>query len=231
MPADARELVGKGDVDGAVGVLHHLGHLGGADVCYHNLALAETCVVLLHPLPHFAVVCPYGAVVVQQLLHHVAGDDALGGMHKVYVPAYDKAQLFYDGTHRLVNGTRTDGRFNHNNGTLAAHFQHFLDGGNHITGIYFLREFVVGRRHRHDVGVRLLILRCELDASLDGSGEKLVESILLEGGLPGIEFFHKLCVIVCSHHFHAMRGHHKGCGKSDVAQSNYINHSSLLFNI
>ena len=39
--ADARQFVGKGDVNGTEGVLHDLGHLRGADVRDHDLALAE----------------------------------------------------------------------------------------------------------------------------------------------------------------------------------------------
>ena len=39
--ADLRQLIGKGNIDCTEGVLHDLGHLGGANVGNNNLALAE----------------------------------------------------------------------------------------------------------------------------------------------------------------------------------------------
>ena len=45
MTADAAEFVGKGDVHSAISVLHHLRHLGRADVGNDNLALAETSII------------------------------------------------------------------------------------------------------------------------------------------------------------------------------------------
>ena len=117
--ADAAKLVGKGDVHGTVGVLHHLGHLGRADVGHHNLALAEGGVVALHLLAYLAAVGTDGAVVVEQLIDHVAGDDALGGMHEIdVVDALDLAfpliaalsrNLLDDGAHELVDGAGADG--------------------------------------------------------------------------------------------------------------------------
>ena len=78
--ADLGELVGEGDVHRAEGVLDDLGHLGGADVGDGDLALAEAGVDLRHGLAHLGVVGADGAVVVQQLVDHVARDDALGGV-------------------------------------------------------------------------------------------------------------------------------------------------------
>ena len=83
--ADLGELVGEGDVDVAEGVLHDLGHLGGADVGDGDLAPAERGVERLHELARLRVVGADGAVVAQELPHHVPWDDALGGVGELDV--------------------------------------------------------------------------------------------------------------------------------------------------
>ena len=109
--ADAAQLVGESNVHSTVGVLDHLGHLGSAYVGNHNLALAEAGIILLHLLSNLTAVGTNGAVVVQQLIHHVAGDDALGGMHQIDVLAYPEAVGLDDGTHKLVDGSGRYSRF------------------------------------------------------------------------------------------------------------------------
>ena len=224
--ADAAELVGKGDVDGTVGVLDDLGHLGRADVGHHNLALAEGGVVALDLLADLFGVGSDGAVVVQQLIDHIAGDDALGSVDEVDVFANLEAAGLDDGTDELVDGAGADGGFDDDGGSFGADLHHLLDGSDDVAGVHLLGELVVGGRDGNDVHIRLLILGGELDARLDGSGEKLVKTIFLEGRLAGIEGCHQFFVVVCTDDFHAVRCHHQCCGQSDVAQSDYVNHIS-----
>ena len=215
--ADAAELVGKGDIDGAVGVLDHLGHLGRADVGDDDLALAERGIIALDLLTDLLGVGTDGAVVVQQLIDHIAGDNALGCVDEVDVFAYLEAVLLNDRTHELVDGARADGRFNNNCSTLRTDLHHFLDGSDNIASVHLLGELVIRSRNRYDVHIRFLILGCELDARLDGCGEELVKTIFLEGRLAGIEGCHQLFVVISSDYFHSMGGHHKGRRKTDIA--------------
>ncbi len=202
--ADARQLVGKGDVHGTVGVLDDLGHLGSAYVGDDDVAPAERGVVALYLLAYLAVVGTDGAVVVQQLVDHVAGDDALGGMHEVEVFAQREACLTDDGTHELVDGARADGAFDDEGGSLGAYLHHVLDGCHDIAGIYLLGEFVVGGRDADDIGVGMPVFGGEADAGTDGSLEELVETFFLEGGPAGVQLCHEFLVIVGAYDLHTM---------------------------
>jgi len=227
--ADAAELVGKGDVDGAVGVLDHLGHLGRADVGDDDLALAEGGVVTLDLLADLLGVGTDGAVVVQQFIDHIAGDDALGSVDEVDVFAYLEAVLLNDRTHELVDGARADGRFDDDGGSLGADLHHLFDSSDDVASVHLLGELVVGGRDGDDVHIRLLILGGELDARLDGCGEELVKTIFLEGRLAGIEGCHQFFVEVCTDDFHTVGCHHKGGRKTDVAEANYVDHIDRMF--
>ena len=77
--ADAGKFVGEGDVDCTEGVFDDFGHLGCADIGYDYLALAEGGIILFHLHPDLLAVGSDGAVVVEELIDHIAGDDALGG--------------------------------------------------------------------------------------------------------------------------------------------------------
>ena len=169
--ADAAELVGKGDVDGTVGVLDDLGHLGRADVGDDNLTLAEGGIVALDLLANLLGVGTNRAVVVQQLIDHVAGDDALGGVDEVDVFADLEAVGLDDRTHELVDGAGADGGFDDDGGTLGAYLHHLLDGSDDVAGVHLLGELVVGGRDGDDVHIRLLILGGELDTFCNGGGE------------------------------------------------------------
>ncbi len=227
--ADAAELVGKGDVDGTVGVLDDLGHLGRADVGDDDFALAEGGVVALDLLADFLGVGSDGAVVVQQLIDHIAGDDALGGVDEVDVFANLEAVGFDDGTDELVDGAGADGGFDDDGGSLGAYLHHFLDGSDDVAGVHLLGELVVGGRDGDNVHIRLLILGGELDARLDGCGEELVKTVFLEGRLTGIEGCHQFFVEVCTDDFHTVGCHHKGGRKTDVAEANYVDHIVTVY--
>ena len=227
--ADAAELVGKGDVDSTVGVLDDLGHLGRADVGDDDFALAEGGIVALYLLANLLGVGTDGAVVVQQLIDHIAGDDALGGMDEVDVFTDFEAVGLDDGTDELVDGAGADGGFDDDGGSLGADLHHLLDGSDDVAGVHLLGELVVGGRDGDDVHIRLLILGGELYACLDGCGKELVKTIFLEGRLAGIEGCHQFFVVVCTDDFHTVGCHHKGGRKTDVAEANYINHCYIVF--
>ena len=222
--ADAAELVGKGDVDGTVGVLDHLGHLGRADVGDDDLALAEGGIVLLHFLANLLAVCTNSAVVMEQLVHHIARNDTLRGVNKINVFTNLEAILFNHGAHKLINGSRADSGFNNHSGSLGALLHHFLDCCHYIACIDLLAELIVRRRDAHDVHVSLLVLRSELDTCLDGILEQFIETVLFEGCFTSVECCHQLFVIVSTDDFHAVGSHHECGGQSNVAQSNYVNH-------
>ena len=228
--ADAAELVGEGDIHGAEGVLHHLGHLSSADVGDDNLALTEGGVVLLDLLANLAAVGTDGAVVVQELINHIAGDDALGGMDEVDVLTNLEAVLLDDRAHETVDGAGADGGLDDDGGSLRADLHHLLDGGYYIAGVDLLGELVVWRGDADDIHVGLLVLGGEPDALGHRRLEELVQTVLLEGGLAGVEGGDEVLVVVCANDLYAVRGHHQCCGQSDVAQSNYINHIFIQMN-
>ena len=219
--ADARELVGEGDVDGAEGILDDLGHLSRADVGDDDLALAEGGVEGLDALAHLAAVGTDRAVVVQELIDHIARDDALRGV--------DEVNIFDDRADELVDGARADRGLDHDGRALRADLHHFLDGRHHVTGVHFLAELVVRGRDGDDVSIRLLVLRGELDARLHGGGEELVKAFFLEGGLPCVQGRDEFLVVVGSDDFNAVGSQHKGGRQADIAQANNIDHIEGLF--
>ena len=54
--------------------------------------------------------------------------------------------------------------------------------------------------------------------------KEFVDTILFEGGVTCIEGINELLVVVSTDDLNSVRGHHKGGRKTDVTQSNYINH-------
>lgn len=228
--ADLGELVGEGDVDRAEGVLDDLSHLGGADVGDRDLALAETGVDLGHGLAHLGVVGADGAVVVQQLIDHVARDDALGGVDEPDVLA---TGLGEQRAHEAVDGVGRHGGLDDEHGTLRRDLENGLAGSHDIAGVDLLVELVVGRGDRDDVGVADLVVGRELDAGLKGVGEQPVQALLLEGGLAGVERGDELLVVVRSNDLHAVGCHHEGSGEADVAETDNVNHcySPFLANL
>ena len=109
MTADACELIGEGDVDSTEGILNDLGHLGRTDVGNNDLALAEACIVLLYLLANLLGVCTDGAVVVEELINHVARDDTLRSVNEIEVFANLEAVLLDYRTNKVVHGARADG--------------------------------------------------------------------------------------------------------------------------
>lgn len=133
--ADLGELVGEGDVHRAEGVLDDLGHLGGADVGDGDLALAEAGVDLRHGLAHLGVVGADGAVVVQQLVDHVARDDALGGVDEPDVLA---AGLCEQRANEAVDGVGRDGGLDYEHGALGRDLEDGLAGRHDVAGVDLL---------------------------------------------------------------------------------------------
>lgn len=219
--ADLGKLVGEGDVHRAEGVLDDLGHLGGADVCDGDLALAEAGVDLGHGLAHLGVVGADSSVVVQKLVDHVARDDALGGVDELDVVA---AGLDQQGTHETVDGVGRHGGLDDEYGVDGRDLEDGLAGGNDVARVDLLVELVVGRGDRDDVGVADLVVGGELDAGLQGVGKQLVQALLLEGGPAGVERGDEPLVVVGAHDLHAVGGHHEGGGQADVAETDNVNH-------
>lgn len=215
--ADATEFVGKGDVHGTEGILNYLGHFGRADVSDHNLALAERGVILLNLLAYLTAVGTDRAVVVQEFVHHVAGDNTFGCMDQVEVLPYFEAVCLDDGSYEPVDGAGADGALNDHDSALGAYLHHFLDGGHDVAGVHFLAELVVGRGDGDDVGISILVLRGKLDALRHGRLKQLVQAVFLERGLAGIEGGNEFLVVVRSDDLHAVGGHHKCRGQADVA--------------
>lgn len=228
--ADLGELVGEGDVHRAEGVLDDLGHLGGADVGDGDLALAEAGVDLRHGLAHLGVVGADGAVVVQQLVDHVARDDALGGVDESDVLA---AGLCEQRAHEAVDGVGRDGGLDDEHGAFGRDLEDGLAGRHDIAGVDLLVELVVGRGDRDDVGVADLVVGGELDSGLQGVGEQLVQALLLEGGPAGVERGDELLIVVGAHDLHTVGCHHEGSGEADVAETDNVNHcySPFLANL
>lgn len=223
--ADLGQLVGEGDVHRAEGVLDDLGHLGGADVGDGDLALAEAGVDLGHGLAHLGVVGADGAVVVQQLVDHVARDDALGGVDEPYVLA---AGLGKQRAHEAVDGVGRHGGLDDENCALGSNLEDGLAGRHDVERVDLLVELVVGRGDRDDVGVADLVVCGELDAGLQGAGEQLVQAVLLKCSLAGVERGDEPLVVVGAHDLHAVGGHHECGGKADVTESDNVNHLLLL---
>ena len=215
--ADAAEFIGKSDIHGTVGVLDDFGHLGGAGVGDDNLALAEAGVVLLHLLPYLSAVGADGAVVMQEFVDHIAGNDALGGMDKIDVLPDLEAISLNHRTDELVDSAGADSGLDDDGRPLGADIHHILDGGNHITGIDLLAELVVRGRDGHNVHVRFLIFGGELNAFCNSDSEEFVQTVLLEGGLAGVEGRNKFFIVVCADDFHTVGSHHQCCGQADVA--------------
>lgn len=219
--ADLGELVGEGDVHRAEGVLDDLGHLGGADVGDGDLALAEAGVDLSHGLAHLGVVGADGAVVVQQLVDHVARDDALGGVDE---PDALAAGLGKQRANEAVDGVGRDGGLDYEHGALGRDLEDGLAGRHDVAGVDLLVELVVGRGDRDDVGVADLVVGRELDSRLQGVGEQLVQALLLEGGPASVERGDELLVVVRAHDLHAVGCHHKCGGETDIAETDNVNH-------
>ena len=107
--ADTTELIGKSNVYSTVGVFHHLGHLSSANVGNDYFALTEGGIILLNFLANLFIVSTDGAVVVQQLIDHIAGDDSFGSMNEVEIFTNFETISLNDGAHELVDGAGTDG--------------------------------------------------------------------------------------------------------------------------
>ena len=211
--ADARKLIRKGDVHGPEGVLDDLGHFGRPDVCNDDFALAEAGVAGLDFLPYRFVIGTDRAVVVQELIDHVAGDDALGGMDQIH-------PLAGIGNHRadgLVDGAGRDRGLDHHRRPVGADGEHLLDRSDHVARVDFLGELVIRGRDGDDVHVRLLVFRGEADATLYGGGEQFIQPVLLEGRLAGIQRGNQFFIVVRTDDLQFVGGQHQSRRKADIA--------------
>ena len=218
--ADARELVCEGNVHSAEGVLDHLGHFRGADVRDHDFALAKACIASLYLLAYGFVVCTYRAVVVQKLINHVSGDDALRGVNDVHLLAGG----FDHRADRLVDGAGGDGRFDDYGGILRANFKNLLHGLDDVARVDLFREFVVRGGDRHYVHVGILVLRSEGDASSYSRFEEFFQAFFFKGRLALIQGRNQFLIVVGSYHFLPVRSEHQGRRQADVSESDDVDH-------
>ena len=105
---DTCKLVSESDVNCTKGVFNHLGHLRSTNIGYYNITLTEACIVLFYLLTNLTRVSTNSAVVVKKLINHVAWDNTLRSVHKVYVLTNLEAVLLDDRTYELVDGSWTD---------------------------------------------------------------------------------------------------------------------------
>ena len=206
------------------GVLNNLRHFGRADVRDHDFALAEAGIAGLHLLPHRLVVGADRAVVVQEFINHVAGDDALGGMDQIHL----LARIGDYRTDGLVDSARGDRRLDDDRRPVGANGQHLLHRRDHVARVHLLGKLVIRRRDGYDVHVRLLILRSKTDAPFQGRCEQLVQPVFLEGRLARIERGHELFIVIRSDDLQSVGGQHQGRGKADIAEADNVDHISIL---
>ena len=108
MPADLRQFVGESDVHSAEGVFHDLGHFSCTDIRHGDFALAEGGVQITNHIAHMVVIRADGAVVMQELINHITGDDPLRSMNQ---PDIFPALFLQDGAYALVNRAGADRTF------------------------------------------------------------------------------------------------------------------------
>ena len=215
------QLVREGDIDGTIGVFHHFGHFGGANVGHRNLALAEAGIQLRHGFAHLGIVGTDRAIVAKKLAHHVARYDAFGGVHK---PDVFSAVLGKNGSDVAIDRTGRNSGLDDENSPFRRMFENRFGGGHNIARVDLLIHLVVRRGNAHDVGVAHLILGREYDARFQCLFEKFVKPLFLECGASRIKRRNQFFVVVRSDDLHTMRCHHQGGRQADVAQSDNVHH-------
>jgi len=224
MAADFCQLICKRNVDRTESIFHNLGHFCRANVSHNDFSLAERRIDTLDLLTDCTVICTNRAIVVQQLISHVAGDDTLWCMNKVDIFANFEAIRLNYRAYIFIYRTRRNCGFHHNGCSFGADLHYILDGLNHIARIHFLTKLIIGCRHRNDVCIRHLILGREFYAALYRCRIQFIQTLLLKGRLTCVECCHKFFVVVRANHLDTVRCQHQSCGQTNVPQSNYVNH-------
>ena len=209
MAADLRQLICKSNIDCTEGILDNLGHLSRTNVGDNDLALAEGRVEFFHLLTNSLVVCANGAVVMQQLINHVARNDALRSMNKINVLTNLKAICLNHRTDILVNSSRRNGRLHDNRCALGADTHNILHCLNNVASINLFAELVIRSRNGHNVCVGNLILGGELNAGCQSILEQLIQSLFLESGFTCIQGGNQLLIIVSANNLYTVRCHHQ----------------------
>lgn len=83
----------------------------------------------------------------EKFIHHIAGDDALRGVHEVDVLADFEAEGFNLRAYIAVDGAGADGGFDYDGCALRAYLEHVFHSCHDVAGVYFLGEFVVRGGH------------------------------------------------------------------------------------
>ena len=152
MTADLRQLVGKGDVHSAESVLHNLGHFSSLNVRDYDFALAEGGIELRHFFADNLVISTDGPIVMQQFIHHVAGDNPLRSVDEINVFSLFRNQYR---SYALLNGARRYCGFDYERSTFRSNLQNILYCRYNVAGINLFAEFIVGSRNRYNIGICL----------------------------------------------------------------------------
>ena len=227
-PADLGQLVGIGNVDIPEGIFYHLGHLRGADIRKHDLALAEAGVNIPDARGNLRAVSADGAVVAAQLIEHVAGDDPLRGMGQLYILP---AKLCQQRPQELIHSAGRNGGFHHNRSPLGANAQHGRNGAYYIFRVDLLGIRVIRGGNGYDIGIGNAVFGSKGNARGNCLSEQLFQPFLLKSGAPAAQGVYQRWVIVCANNFYAVGCQHQGGGQADIAKANYIYHKSIFLYI
>ena len=226
--ADFCQFVCKGDVDRTEGILNNLSHLCSTDICHNNLALAERRIQSLHLLTNRLIISTNRAVIVQQLVNHVAGDDTLRSMDEIDILTNLETILFNHRANILVDGSRRNSGLDNHGSPLRADTHNVFNSLNNVAGINLLAELIIRCRNRHDVSIGDLIFGGKLDTGIQSILEQFIQSLFLESGFTCIQGSNQLLIIVSTNNLYAVRCHHQSSRQTNVTQTNYVNHYSFL---
>ena len=164
----------------------------------------------------------------QQLVNHVARNDALRSMDKVNILTDLKAICLNHRADILVDGSRRNGRLHDNRCALGADTHNILHCLNNVADINLFAELVIRSRNGHNVCVGNLILGGELHTGCKSILKQFVQTLFLKGGLACIQGCNQFFIVVSTDNFHTVGSHHQSSRQTNVTQTNYVNHFSFL---
>jgi len=228
----ARELVGDGDIDVAVGVLHQLDHLGGSGVGEDDLAAHEGGVQVAAGFGAGRGDAADHARVFDQFAQDLAGQHAFGGVDHVKIDAGFQAGALEDGQQQVDRGARRRSRFEHHQVAGLQHGHNRLGGGDHRAHV---GAFVVikGRRHGDEKSVRPLGLGADFQVAGFARGlHQCAQTGLVDVHFTVLQAGYDLLVDIHADDAHPVRGEGARSGQSNVSQAEDTNffkiHGSLL---
>ena len=219
------QFVGKGNIHSTESIFDNLSHFSRTDIRHDDFTLTEGCVEFLDPFTNGFFIRANCTIVVQKLIDHVAGNDAFWRMHQVNVFTNFEAISFNCRANIFVDCSRRNGGFDYNSRALGTHIHHIFHGRDHIAGVHLLAEFIVGRRNRHDIGIRYLIFRRKANTRLDRFRKELVQPFFLKRGPARIQRSDQIRIVIRSNDIHPVRRQHKRSRQTNVAKTDDVNHN------